>query len=256
MTSLPDPPSPNHPFSPSATDGETGRPRDGERKPAHWFSRAWAVAAKDAAQELRRRIALASVFFFAATSLTLVSFAIGPLGVPVEARESVSSALLWIILFFSAATGLPRAYVREEETGTALALRRSTSASVVYVGKGLFNFCLFLAISAVVVPGLSILLEWTVGSAGAMALVLVFAGLGLAIVSTFLSALVARASQRNVLFVVISFPLLVPLLLSAIAATIEASRGTLAATPLRVLIAYDGAAACAAYLLIAAAWEE
>jgi ABC-type transport system involved in cytochrome c biogenesis permease component len=76
------------------------------------LSRVWAVAAKDAAQELRRRIALASVFFFAATSLTLVSFAIGPLGVPAEARESVSSALLWIILFFSAATGLPRAYVR------------------------------------------------------------------------------------------------------------------------------------------------
>ena len=219
-------------------------------------ARAWAVCAKDAAQELRRRVALTSVFFFAATALTLVSFAIGPLGVPPEARGPVSSALLWIILFFSAATGLPRAFVREEETGTALALRKVASAPIVLAGKTLFNYCLFLAIAAVTVPGFVLLLEWPIASPGGLALVLLLAGFGLAVVSTFLSALVARASQKNVLFVVISFPLLVPLLLSAIAATIEATRGNFAAAPLRVLLAYDGAASCAAYLLVSAAWED
>lgn len=256
MNELRVPPSPPPPVPQSAAHGETERRGDGANQPANSFSRAWAVCAKDAAQELRRRIALASVFFFAATALTLVSFAIGPLGVPPEARAPVSSALLWIILFFSAATGLPRAFVREEETGTALALRKVTSAPVVLAGKTLFNFCLFLAIAVVAVPGFAILLEWNVSAPGAMALVLLLAGFGLSVVSTFLSALVARASQKNVLFVVISFPLLVPLLLSAIAATIEASRGNLAATPLRVLLAYDGAASCAAYLLVTAAWED
>ena len=47
---------------------------------------------------------------------------------------------------------------------------------------------------------------------------------GLSVVATFLAALVARASRTNVLFVVISFPLLLPLLLSAIAATVRSSR--------------------------------
>jgi heme exporter protein B len=221
-----------------------------------YLTRAWAVAAKDAAAELRRRIALASVFFFAATALTLVSFAIGPIGVPPESRAAVTSALLWIILFFSAATGLPRAYVREEETGTALALRRVASAPIVLAGKTLFNFGLFLAIVLVAVPAFTILLEWRIDAPAVLALVLLTAGFGLSVVSTFLSALVARASQKNVLFVVISFPLLLPLLLSAITATVEASRGNLPGTALRVLIAYDGAASCAAYLLVRAAWED
>ena len=256
MSELRVPPSPAPPVPVSATDGETGRRGDGANRPVSGLSKAWAVCAKDAAQELRRRIALASVFFFAATALTLVSFAIGQLGVPPESRGAVTSALLWIILFFSAATGLPRAYVREEETGTALALRKVTAAPIVLVGKTLFNFCLFLAIAAVAVPGFIVLLEWNVSNPGAMALVILLAGFGLSVVSTFLSALVARASQKNVLFVVISFPLLVPLLLSAIAATVEASRGNLAVTPLRVLLAYDGAASCAAYLLVTAAWED
>jgi heme exporter protein B len=220
------------------------------------LARAWAITAKDAAQELRRRVALAAVFFFAATALTLVSYAIGPFGLRPEDRVAVNAAMFWIILFFSAATGLPRAFVREEETGTALALRRVAGAPTVLAGKTLFNYALFLAIAAVVVPGFALLLEWDIGSPAALAAVVALAGWGLAAVSTFLSAMVARAGQKNVLFVVIAFPLLVPLLLSAITATLEASRGHLAAMPLQVLLAYDGAATCGAYLLAAAAWED
>ena len=81
-------------------------------------------------------------------------------------------------------------------------------------------------------------------------------GAGLAVVSTFLSAVVSAAGQRNVLFVLIAFPLLLPLLLTAISATIEATRGGMPWAALRVLIAYDGAAACAAYMLIGPVWED
>ena len=221
-----------------------------------FFSRAWAVCAKDAAQELRRRVAIASIFFFAATALALVSYAVGPFGLPPEARSSLAASLLWLILFFSAATGLPRAFVREEETGTGLGLRKVAPGVVVLAGKALFNFLLFLAIAALSVPAFAVLLEWRVGSPAALAAVVLLGGWGLSIVSTFLSALVARAGQRNVLFLVVSFPLLVPLLLPAIAATIQASDGTVAQMPLRVLAAYDGAATCAAYLLAAVAWED
>ncbi len=221
-----------------------------------FLSRAWAVCAKDAAQELRRRVALGSVFFFAATALALVSYAVGPFGLPPEARAGLDASLLWIILFFSAATGLPRAFVREEETGTGIALRAVAPGIVVLAGKALFNLLLFLGIAALAVPAFALLLEWRVGSPAALATVVLLGGWGLSIVSTFLSALVARAGQRNVLFLVVSFPLLVPLLLPAIAATVGAAQGSFAGTPLRVIAAYDGAASCAAYLLASAAWED
>lgn len=223
---------------------------------AGFLRRAWAVCAKDTALELRRRVAIASVLFFAAACLTLVSFAIGPFGIPGEGRETVCSALLWVVLFFSAATGLPRAFVREEESGTALALRRVAPAPAVIAGKALFNSILFFAIAAATAPAFALLLGWKVESPSGLAAVLVLAGIGLSIVSTFLSALVARASQKSVLFVLVSFPIVAPLLLSAIAATVAASRGEIPWTALRVLVAYDGAAACGAYLLASAAWDE
>jgi len=224
--------------------------------PARVWGPVWAVFLKDVAQELRRRVALLAVFFFAATALALVSYAIGPFGLPEDDRPPLQAALLWIVLFFAAATGLPRAFVREEETGTALALRKTVAAPVVLAGKTLFNVLLFLSVAAVTIPGFAVLLDWRVASPVALAATVVLGGLGLAIVSTFLSAIVAAAGQRNVLFVLIAFPLLLPLLLIAISATLEATRGGMPWTGLRVLVAYDGAAAGAAYMLMEAVWEE
>ena len=215
-----------------------------------------AVAAKDATQELRRRVATLAVLFFAATALALISYAIGPFGLPEDDRPPLQAALFWIILFFAAATGLPRAFVQEEETGTLLALRKTLPGSVVFAGKALFNFALFLAIAAVVVPGFLLLLDWKIASWGLLAASVLAGGYGLSVVSTFLSALTARASQKNVLFVLVAFPLVLPLLVTAIAATLEAARGGEAWMSLRVLIAYDGAASGAAYLLAETAWED
>ena len=100
------------------------------------------------------------------------------------------------------------------------------------------------------------MLDAKLASPLALVLVVLAGGYGLAVVSTFLSALVARAGQRNVLFVLIAFPLVVPLLLTAISATIQASAGSFAWEALRVLAAYDGAATCAAYMLAKVAWED
>jgi heme exporter protein B len=196
------------------------------------------------------------VLFFAATALALVSYTIGPFGLPEGDRARLQAGLFWIILFFAAATGLPRAFVQEEESGTLVALRKTLPGTHVFAGKALFNFALFLAIAAVVVPGFVVLLEWKIASWGVLAATVLAGGYGLSVVSTFLSALTARAAQKNVLFVLVAFPLVLPLLVTAIAATLEAAKGDPAWTSLRVLIAYDGAASGAAYLLAEAAWED
>lgn len=219
-------------------------------------ARVWTICAKDATQELRRRVAIVAVFFFALTALALVSYSIGPFGLPAEERPPLQAALLWIILFFAATAGLSRAFVAEEEAGTGLALRKTAPAALVVAGKSLFNLLLFLAMSAVTIPGFMILLEWKVRSPLGVAATVVAGGYGLAVVSTFLSALVARAGQSNVLFVLIAFPLVLPLLLTAIAATIEAAGGGFPATALRVLVAFDGAASGAAYMLAEVAWGD
>lgn len=219
---------------------------------------AWAVFLREARQELRRRSSVSSVVFFAVVALVLISLAVTTLTLPAADAARLNSGMLWILLFFCAASGLPRSFVREEDAGTAIALRKAVAAPAVLLGKLAFNFLLFSLICAVAAPLLLILEGWKIHNAGAFGLVLLLTGYGFSLVATFLSAIVSRAGQKDVLFVLIAFPLLAPLLLPAVDAT---ARAALAPSFLdldsywRVLISYDGLATIAAFLLMRFIWE-
>jgi heme exporter protein B len=148
--------------------------------------------------------------------------------------------------------------VREEETGTGLALRKAVPAEPVLAGKLLFNFLLFLAIAALATPLYGLLEDWIPRHPWAFAGILLLAGYGMAFVSTFLSAIVSRAGQRDLLFILMAVPLVLPLLLASVAAcAAAASAPSLAELDpyWRVLVSYDGLATTAGFLLIRFVWE-
>ncbi len=106
------------------------------------------VFMKDVRSELKTRYGIGSVALFAVTSLVVASFAVSPYALEADTQ----SAFLWIVLFFSAMSGLSRSFVKEEETKTALALKLSAPPLAIYFGKLLFNLVLMLGVEAIVVP--------------------------------------------------------------------------------------------------------
>lgn len=217
-----------------------------------------AVFLRDARRELRRRTTLAAVLFFAAAALILISFSLASVALPAADRAKLNAGVLWILLFFSASSGLPRSFVREEESGTALALRKIAAGEAVLAGKFLFNFLLFGAIAAVAVPLFCLLQTWAPANAWTLAIVLVLSGYGVSFVSTFLSAIVSRAGQKDILFVLTALPLLMPLLLPAVEATARAAADPAFAAidPVwKVLISYDGLATVGGMILMRFVWE-
>jgi heme exporter protein B len=220
-----------------------------------WFVAAWAVCAKDLRSEFRTRYALSAIGLFAITTLTVISFALGPFGL----EQDLLAALLWVVLFFAAMAGLSRVFVHEEESKTAPALRLAAPASAVYLGKYLFNLVLLLLLEVLIVPLFVVMMGLQVGSFGLFALVLFLGNLGLAGATTIIAAMVSQASARGALFTVLSFPLLLPLLIS----TIEGTRLTLAqaeiASPwpsFQVLLAYAVAMVTVSLMLFPAIWGE
>lgn len=220
-----------------------------------WIAEAAAVFAKEVRCELRTRTALSTIALFACTTLLVISFALGPLGTSHEGR-AVLPALLWTILLFAASAGLPRAFVREEEMGTAAALRLSTSPSAVFTGKTLYNLSLVLGLEVLVVPLFLGLLQMEVADPWALSGVLAAGGLGLAIGSTLVAAMVAQAQVKGPLFAVLAFPILLPLLFFAIRLTLGAVD---AAAPGGVepslLLLYDATLAVAALMLFPLIWS-
>lgn len=218
-----------------------------------------AVLAKELRTEWRTRVATSSLLLFAFAVLVLVGYAVGPARLVPEDRPTVNSVLLWLVLFFTAMTGLSRTFVREEETGTALALRLLAPPAAVFLGKLLSNTVLLFAVMAVVVPLFVVLMSFVPAGVPAFLLILLLGGLGLSAASTFTAAIVSKASAKGPLFAVLSIPLLLPPLIASVVGTqVAAAEPGLgaAADALRLLLAYDGVLTTAAFLLFDAVFRE
>lgn len=222
-----------------------------------WLRGFWAVFEKDIKLELRARYAINMLLLFALGALVVIAFAVGP--TLLSAR--VQAALLWTTLLFAAAVGLGRAFISEEERGTLLLLQLNLRPGAVYAGKLLVNFVLLLALNLVAVGAFAVLLRVQVAWPGLLALTLVLGSIGLAGATTLLSALIARATGgRSALLPVLLFPVLVPLLLSAVEATRSAllvAEGWATATDeLLTLVGFNGAVITAAILLFDYIWLD
>lgn len=219
------------------------------------ISKAFAVYAKDIRLELRSRYAINSILMFGVTTLTLVSFSLGQAGL----SSKVLGALFWIILFFSSTAGLSLVFVREEEAGTALALRLSADPTSVYLGKLFFNFTLLVLMAAVITPLFFIFTDASTGETISFLLILALGIIGLCGASTLVAAIISRAAMKGALFAVLSFPLMITLMILLVSATSKGMDGaglSDIASELQALFAYGVIMVTASLLLFRYVWED
>lgn len=223
-----------------------------------WLAETAAVTGKDLRAELRTRVALSTVGLFALTTLAAVSYAVGPYRISAEDRPFLLSALLWIVLLFASMAGLDRTFVKEEENRTAPLLRLSATPLAVFAGKLLFNLALLYALTAVIVPLYSALMGFSVALPGRLVLLLLAGGFSLAVITTTVAAIIARATTRGSLFTVLSLPLLLPLLIFLIQGTRGAAEGDLEAVAdaLRAVVSLGGVMTVVAAALFPAVWLD
>lgn len=201
------------------------------------WSTAGAVFAKDVTTELRARYALSATAVFALASLAVVSYAVGPFG----GRAELLAAFLWTVLLYAATAGLAQGFVREAERHTWLTLRLVASPGAILLGKGAVNLVLLLATEALVVPVFLALFGVEFRSLPGFLGVLLLASVGLSAAITLVAALLAQARAHGALVAALAFPLVVPVLMAAVAGTRRAFvEPGVAPMELRVLAAYAG----------------
>jgi heme exporter protein B len=220
-----------------------------------WLDEAFALFAKEWRCELRTRYALNTLVLFAFTTLVVVSAALGPIGVSRSQGSTVPAVLLWILLLFAATAGLPRAFVHEEESGTATALRLAARPSAVFCGKLLYCVVLVLALEVVVVPLFTGVMELSVKRPGEFIAVLIAGGYGLAAGSTIVAAMIAQARGAATLFAVLSFPILLPVLLLSVEVTGQAWSGVGGLDALIQIILYDASITIGGFMLFPSVWN-
>jgi heme exporter protein B len=214
------------------------------------------VFSKDLRSELRTRYALNALVMFVITTISIILFAIGN----ETPSPEILSGVFWIIVFFSAMSGLSRTFIAEEERGTVMTLQLVASPISVFAGKLMFNLVLLSALNLCsAILYLAVITNFSVQNVPLFAATLALGTLGLATASTIIAAIISKANTKGTLYPVLSFPILLPLLLSVIDATKKAVEGAAFAEAIgdvQVLVSYIVVISVVSYLLFEFVWRE
>lgn len=212
------------------------------------LSKTLAIVWKDLMVEVRTKEMLSSMFVFALLLVVIFSFSFD---LRVATVAAVAPGVLWVTFAFSGALELTRSLSSEVE-GARLdgLLLAPVERSTIYLGKMLGNLLFIAATEVIMLPVFSALFDLNLLQP--VLLLTVFLGtVGLAAVGTLLSAMAANTRAREVLLPVLLFPVILPLLLSAVKLTSGILDGLPAASWLhwlRLLVGFDVVFLVVAYL--------
>jgi heme exporter protein B len=178
----------------------------------------WTIMAKDLRSEIRTKEALNASLSFALVILLLFSFAFDPTS---DLTREISGGLLWLVFAFAGALILNRSFARELANDCLDALVASpVPGSALFLGKVLANYVLLVAIETVCLPvfGVFYNVRWTQQPLW-LALVLLLASWGIAVVGTLFSALTVNLRLRELMLPMLVYPMLIPCLMAAMQLT-------------------------------------
>jgi heme exporter protein B len=165
-------------------------------------SKAYSLFLKDFKSELRTRYAINALAMFIVVAISVILFSVGN----EKISASLTGGLFWVVIFFTAMSGLSRAFVSEEERGTTLALQLVAAPTTVFSGKLIFNIILVFAMNTVIAILYSAMFEAFVIQNFLLFLTsFVFGNIGLAVSSTIIAAIIAKAGAKGTLYPVLSF---------------------------------------------------
>ena len=219
------------------------------------FKQALAICRKDFNSEIRTRYSVNGLVMFIIVVISIIKFSLGE----EKLSNELHAGLLWIIIFFANSNGLSRVFVAEEDRGTSFVLKLTANSKAVLLGKLIFNTALSFIINTFVVFLFLVTMNFTINSFGLFILTIALGNFGLSAVMTIIAALISKSSSKGTLYPVLSFPLLLPLMLTAINATWLSIEGTDAGQlwgEIQIMVSYSIVIITASFLLFDLVWND
>jgi len=186
------------------------------------LGKALAITRKDILSEVRTKEIVFSAFVFAALVIIIFNFAFGA---DQATMTMVAPGILWVTFSFAGVLSLSRSFVAEKEENCLEGLMIAPMPrEVIYIGKGLGSLLFMVAIEVIALPFFTLLFN-----VPALSLPVIFitflATVGFAAVGTVFSALAANTKARDMVLPILFFPVMVPVIISAVKGTALALAG-------------------------------
>jgi heme exporter protein B len=218
-----------------------------------------ALIRKDLRLELRTRESVPAMALFSIATFVLFHFGL-------DARSldgDLAAGVLWVTLLFAAVLAINRLFVAErEEGGFDGFLLAPVDRTAMLFAKATVLFCFLVALEIVAVPAFAILLlgPSPFGGLPGLALMLLLADAGLAIVGTLVAALAVQTRAREVIVPLLALPLAIPVVIAAARGTaplfLEAGAHAVPGRWIAILGLYDAVFGLLAYAIFDFLLEE
>jgi heme exporter protein B len=179
---------------------------------------AYLLLTKDIVLELRNRETFTIMLFFAVVILFLFHFSLNP---ERENTTLLAPGLLWLAFMFTGGLGLGRSFQAEQVNDCVeqLLLVPGDRGNI-FLGKLVGNIAFMLAVELLIIPLFALFFQLNLWDSLLPLLVVAVLGtLGFAAIGTLFSALTANLRAREVLFPLLLFPLVVPVIIGTVTAT-------------------------------------
>jgi len=163
---------------------------------------------KEIRLEFRQKYAISGILLYVISTVFVVYITLGQ-----EVGGAVWAALFWIIVLFASVNAIAKSFVQESPRRQLYYYSLSNPASVI-LAKMIYNALLLLAISFLAFFVFSIVVGNPIKYPWLFYQTLALGALGFSITFTFISAISAKANQSATLMAVLSFPVIIPMLMT------------------------------------------
>jgi len=199
-----------------------------------------AIVIKDVSAELRTREMVSSMLVFSLLVILIFNFAFD---LRADNQRTLAPGVLWVAIAFGGMLGLSRSFIVEIDRGSIEGLLLAPmDRSAIYLGKMLGNVLFMAGVEIIILPVFVVLFNLSAGELLPLAGIVVLGTIGFAGVGTLFSAMVVHTRAREVLLPVLLFPVVIPVMLSAVRLTAAVLDGLPLAEMqnwLSLLIAFD-----------------
>ena len=182
---------------------------------AYWRA-VLAVFLKDLRMEARTRETVGGVLVFALLVAFIFNFTFDPTP---SILAVVGPGIVWVAYTFTGFLGLNRAFAMERERGTLDGLLLApVGRDSIYLGKLLGTTALMLTVELLMLPAFLVLYDLSLMTPWFLAIAFV-ATLGFASAGTLFSAIAVHTRAREVLLPLLMLPVVLPVIMAAVAST-------------------------------------
>lgn len=181
------------------------------------FKQTLVLLRKEALLELRMNYAISGILLYVFSTVFVVFVAF------VQIQPQVWNTLFWIIALFTSVNAIVKSFV-QENSARQLYYYSLVHPIAILLSKIIYNTILLLLLSVLCWVGLGFVGGNPVRDAGQFVLAIVLASVGFSITFTFIAAISAKADNSATLMAILSFPLIIPILLTLIKLSANALR--------------------------------